>query len=217
MSDFAAARTAMVDNQVRPSDVTSYPIIEAMLSVPRERFAPVALRPVAYAGEHLRLGSDRVILDPRTFAKMIEASDIGPDDLVLDVGCGLGYSTAVLARLGAAVIAVECDEDMARAASAALTELEVHNAEVVAGPLEAGAPDHAPYNVIFIEGGVETVPDAIADQLREGGRLVLIRMSGAYGRCEVLTKTNGVLSSWRVFDAAAPVPPGFAKAPAFEF
>ena len=217
MSDFAAARTAMVDNQVRPSDVTSYPIIEAMLSFPRERFAPVALRPVAYAGEPLPLGAGRVILDPRTFAKMIEAADVGPDDLVLDVACGLGYSTAVLARLGAAVIAVESDEDMARAAAAALTELEVHNAEVVTAPLEAGAPDHAPYNVIFVQGGVEETPRALTDQLRDGGRMVLIRMAGAYGRCEVLTKTGGALSSWRVFDAAAPVLPGFAKAPAFEF
>ncbi|MAS42659.1 MAG: protein-L-isoaspartate O-methyltransferase [Rhodobacteraceae bacterium] len=217
MSDFAAARTAMVDNQVRPSDVTSYPIIEAMLTIPRERFVPVALRSVAYAGEHLTLAPGRVLLDPRTFAKMIEASDIGPDDLVLDAGCGLGYSTAVLARLGAAVIAVESDEDMARAAAETLSELEAHNAEVVPGPLDQGAGDHAPYNVIFIQGGVEEVPQALSDQLREGGRMVLIRMSGAYGRCEVLTKVNGALSAWRVFDAAAPVLEGFEKAAVFEF
>ncbi|SFI29499.1 protein-L-isoaspartate O-methyltransferase family protein [Albimonas pacifica] len=217
MTDYAAARVAMVDNQVRPSDVTSYPIIDAMLSVPREAYAPGPLREVAYAGEHLPLGPNRVILDPRTFAKMLEASDVGPDDLVLDLGCGLGYSTAVLARLAAAVIAVESDADMARAARAALEDHEVDNAEVIEGPMAQGAADHAPYNVIFVQGGVEELPQPLLDQLREGGRLVAIRMNGAYGRCEVFTRTAGVVSSFRVFDAAAPVLDGFEKAAVFEF
>lgn len=217
MTDYAAARTHMVDNQVRPSDVTSYPIIQAMLNVPRERFAPVALRPVAYAGEHLTLAPGRVMLDPRSFAKMLEAADIGPEDLVLDLGCGLGYSAAVLSRLAAAVIAVESDPELARAASAALTELEADNAAVVEGPLAEGAAQHAPYNVIFVNGGVEEIPEALAEQLREGGRLVAIRMVGEYGRCEVLTKAHGRLSAWPAFDAAAPVLPGFERAAAFRF
>ena len=217
MTDYAAARVAMVDNQVRPSDVTSYPIIDAMLSVPREAYTPSPLREVAYAGEHLPLAPGRVILDPRTFAKMLEASDVGPDDLALDLGCGLGYSTAVLARLAAAVIAVESDPDMARAARAALTEHEVDNAEVIEGPIAEGAKDHAPYNVIFVQGGVEEIPQALLDQLREGGRLVAIRMDGAYGRCEVFTRAPAGVSSWRAFDAAAPVLEGFEKAAAFEF
>lgn len=217
MIDYSAARVAMVDNQVRPSDVTSYPIIDAMLSVPRERFAPMAMRSVAYAGEHLALGEGRVMLDPRTFAKMIESVDAGPDDLILDVGCGLGYSTAVLARLGGAVIAVESDEAMAKSAAAALTELEAHNAVVVEGPLAEGAADHAPYNVIFVNGGVEEIPEALAEQLRDGGRMAIIRMDGAYGRCEILTKTGGKLSAWRAFDAAAPVLEGFQATPVFEF
>ncbi|MDF2232784.1 protein-L-isoaspartate O-methyltransferase [Albimonas sp. CAU 1670] len=217
MTDYAAARVAMVDNQVRPSDVTSYPIIDAMLSVPREAYAPGPLREVAYAGEHLPLGPGRVMLDPRTFAKMIEFSDVGPDDLVLDIGCGLGYSTAVLARLAAAVIAVEADPDMARAARSALVEHEVDNAEVIEGPMAEGAKDHAPYNVIFVQGGVEEIPEGLVAQLREGGRLIAIRMSGAYGRCEVLTRTAAGASSWRAFDAAAPVLEGFEKAAVFEF
>ncbi len=218
MTDYAAARVAMVDNQVRTADVTSYALLDAMLDVPRERFAPVGLKTVAYLGEHLPLGPGRVMLEPRSFAKMLEAADVGPDDLVLDVACGLGYSTAVLARLAAAVIAVEPDPDMARAASAVLTELEVHNAEVIEGPAAEGAKDHAPYNVIVVNGGVEEIPQALTDQLREGGRLVSIRMTTpACGRCEVLTLSGGVLSSWRAFDATAPVLDGFAKAPAFEF
>jgi protein-L-isoaspartate(D-aspartate) O-methyltransferase len=217
MIDYAAARTAMVDRQVRTSDVTSYPIIDAMLSVPRERFAPPALRAVAYAGEHLALAPGRVMLDPRTFAKMIDAADPGPDDLVLDVGCGLGYSTAVLARMAAAVVAVEADEAMARSAAATLTELEVDNAEVLAAPLAGGAAAHAPYNVILVEGGVEEVPEGLREQLREGGRMVFVRMEGEYGWCELVTRVDGAFARRRMFDAAAPVLPGFERQAAFEF
>jgi len=217
MTDYAAARTAMVDRQVRTADVTSYPIIDAMLTVPRERFAPAALRPVAYAGEHLTLAPRRVLLDPRTFAKMIDAADPGPDDLVLDLGCGLGYSTAVLARMAAAVVAVEADAAMARSAAATLTELEIDNAGVIEAPLVDGAAEHAPYNVILIEGGVEEVPEALRSQLREGGRMVFVRMEGEYGWCELVTRIGGSLARRRMFDAAAPVLPGFERQAAFEF
>lgn len=217
MTDYAAARTAMVDRQVRTADVTSYPIIDAMLTVPRERFAPAALRRVAYAGEHLTLAPGRVLLDPRTFAKMIDAADPGPDDLVLDLGCGLGYSTAVLARMAAAVVSVEEDAAMARSAAASLTELEVDNAGVVEGPLVDGAPEHAPYNVILVEGGVEEMPQSLRDQLREGGRMVFVRMEGEHGWCELVTRIGGSFARRRMFDASAPVLPGFEKQAAFEF
>ena len=217
MIDYAAARTAMVDRQVRPSDVTRYPIIEAMLEVPRERFVPVALRPVAYAGEHLPLGPDRVLLDPRSFAKMIDAADIDAGDLVLDLGCGLGYSAAVLARLAAAVVAVEPDPAMARSAAATLSELGVDTAAVIEGEPAAGAPDHGPYDAILIEGGVQEIPDALCAQLRDGGRMVFIRMNGEFGACEVLTRIGDGFVARRAFDAAAPVMPGFARAAAFEF
>jgi len=217
MIDYAAARTAMVDRQVRPSDVTSYPIIDAMLSVPRERFAPAALRPVAYAGEHLALGGGRVLLDPRTFAKMLDALDPDPTDVALDLACGTGYSTAVLARLAAWVTAVEPDAALARAAASTLTELEVDTAEVIEGDPAAGAPDGGPYNIMLLNGGAEEAPAALSDQLAEGGRLVLIRVQGEHGRCEVLTKGPGGLTPRAVFDAFAPVLPGFARSRAFEF
>ncbi|MEM6441373.1 MAG: methyltransferase domain-containing protein [Pseudomonadota bacterium] len=217
MIDYAAARTAMVDRQVRPSDVTSYPIIEAMLDVPRERFVPAALRPVAYAGEHLTLAPGRVMLDPRAFAKMLDVLDPGPDDVALDLACGPGYSTAVLARLTAWTTGVEPDAAMARAAAATLSELEVDTAEVVEGAAAEGAADGAPYDVMLINGGVETLPRALTDQLAEGGRVALIRMDGALGRCQVITKTEGVLTARAAFDASAPVLEGFAKAPVFEF
>lgn len=117
MPDFAARRTMMVDTQVRPNDVTKYPIIEAMLTIPREEFVPDARRAVAYSGENLELAPGRVLLEPRTLAKMVDAVDPQPDDLVLDIGCGYGYASAVMAFMAQAVIAVEDDEDMAREAN----------------------------------------------------------------------------------------------------
>lgn len=116
MIDFAAAREVMVDRQVRPADVTLYPIIDAMLAVPREEFVPEALRPVAYFGDHVPLAAGRVLLDPRVFGKLLDGLNIGPSDLVLDVGCGMGYSSAVIARMAEAVVALE--EDPALAADA---------------------------------------------------------------------------------------------------
>lgn len=217
MIDFEAARIAMVDRQVRPSDVTSFPIIEALLAVPRERFAPSALRAVCYAGDDLPLGGGRVLLDPRVFAKMLDAADIEAGDLVLDLGCGLGYSTAVLSRLAAAVVAVESDAAMAKQASATLTALEVDNAMIEVRPLAEGAPDHAPYNAILINGAVEDVPDALLAQLRDGGRLVAIQMNAGVGRCAVWTRSGDAIVPRRAFDATAPVLEGFRRAPAFEF
>lgn len=217
MTDFEAARVAMVDCQVRPSDVTSYPIIDAMLRIPRERFVPAALRPVCYAGADVRLGEGRVLLDPRVFAKMLDAAEIGGNDLVLDLACGLGYSTAVLSRLCAAVIAVESDPAMARQAAETLNALEIDNVVVKEGDPAAGDSAEGPYDVIFVNGGVETLPEALTDQLRDGGRLVAIWMEGELGHCAVLTRNGDVLGRRRVFDASAPVLDGFRKAPEFTF
>ena len=113
MSDFAARRTMMVDTQVRPNDVTKFPVIEAMLSVPMEDFVPPSRRAVAYSGENLDLGGGRVLLEPRTLGKMIDMLDLQPGDMVMDLGCGYGYSSAVLARLVQTVVAIEEDPEMA--------------------------------------------------------------------------------------------------------
>ena len=217
MIDFAAAREAMVDSQVRPSDVTRYPIIEAMRRVPREDFVPQAMRPVAYLGEHVPLGGGRVILDPRVFAKMLDALDIGNADLVLDIGCGLGYSTAVIARMAEAVIALEDEEERAREAEANLSAYGSDNALVHAGPLADGVPGHGPYDAIMVEGAIETLPQALCDQLKPGGRIAAIFARGAYGQARIGQRAEGGVGWRRIFDAAAPLLPGFAAAKAFEF
>ena len=217
MTDFTAARTAMVDCQVRPSDVTKYPIIDALLSVPREAYVPTEMREVAYVGEHVRLGGDRVVLDPRTFAKMLDAVNVQPDEAVLDLGCGLGYSTAVLARMADAVIAVEDNGNLATTASEILTANDVDNAFVVTGPLTKGAAKHGPFDVLFIEGAVETIPQALLDQVKNGGRIVAIFAEGPLGQCRVGSKTASGIS-WRyAFDATAPILAGFENALEFQF
>lgn len=215
MSEFASRRVMMVDTQVRPSDVTKFPIIDAMLTVPRETFVPDTLREAAYVGENLPLGPGRVVLEARTLAKLLDALDIQPAELVLDVGCGLGYSAAVIARLGETVVAVEEDEALAAEAQRILSEEGVDNAVVVTGSLVEGSAKCAPYDVITIEGGVEVMPEAILAQLKDGGRIGAVFMDGAVGTARIGYKTAGRMT-WRpIFNAAAPVLPGFQKASAF--
>ncbi|MFC2966801.1 protein-L-isoaspartate O-methyltransferase family protein [Acidimangrovimonas pyrenivorans] len=215
MTDFAARRTMMVDTQVRPSDVTRFPIIEAMLAVPRESYVPANKREAAYVGENLDLGQGRVMLDPRTLAKMLDTLDIQPDEMVLDLGCGLGYSAAVIARLAEAVVAVEEDAELAAEAQATLSAEGVDNAAVISGPLAEGAAKHGPYDAIMVEGAVEHLPAGLAAQLKDGGRIAAIFMEGALGVCRIGYKLDGGLT-WRfAFNASAPVLPGFEKNRAF--
>lgn len=217
MTDYAAARRAMVDCQVRPSDVTRYSIIEAMLWAPRERFVPKALREVAYSDGEIALGHGRVLMAPRTFAKMLEAAAIGRDALVLDLAPGTGYSTAVISRLAEAVVAVEPEEEFAAEAQQAFDELEVLNAAITVGAPPEGDPAHGPYDVIFINGAVERLPEALTAQLKDGGRLVAIFGNGGIGQCRVVVRSGATLSDRSVFDASAPIVPGFEKEEAFAF
>ncbi len=215
MTDFARRRTLMVDTQIRPSDVTKFPIIEAMLSVPREMFVPAGQREAAYIGENVPLKPGRVVLEPRTLAKMLDALNVQPDEVALDIGTGLGYSTALLSRMAEAVVALEEDADLAKDAEAALAEAGADNAAVVQGSLAEGAAKHGPYDVIVIEGGVETLPAALEGQLKEGGRMAALFMDGAVGACKVGYKIDGRMS-WRfAFNAAAPVLAGFEKEVSF--
>lgn len=213
--DFAAARVAMVDRQVRPSDVTSFPIIDAMLRIPRERFTPAPLRAAAYADAPIPLGPSREMLAPRTFAKMLDGARIGPDDLVLDLFPGLGYSTAVIARIAAAVIAIEPDEAMAADAADRLTAEEIDNAILTAGDPLKGDPAHGPYDAIFINGGIGRAPDMLAPMLREGGRIVAILMDGPIGRATAYIRAADRLEPRPLFDATAETLPGFAREDAF--
>jgi len=216
MTDFATRRTMMVDNQVRPSDVTKFPIIDAMLTVPREDFMPAAKREAAYVGENIDLGHGRVILEPRTLAKMLDAADVQPHELVLDIGSAYGYSAALVSRLAETVVALEEDAAMAREAASNLSEAGADNVAVVESSLAAGAVKHGPYDVMLVQGAVQQVPEALLAQLGNGGRIVCIFQDGALGICRVGHCIDGAIN-WRdAFNATAPVLPGFARLPAFQ-
>lgn len=215
MTDFLKRRVMMVDTQVRPSDVTKFPIIDAMLSVPREAFLPGSLREAAYMGENIDLGDGRVVLEPRTFAKMLDALAITGSEMVLDVGCAHGYSAAVMARMAELVVAVESDAAMVKEAAATLAEQNVDNAIVEEGPLTDGAPEHAPFDVMIIEGAVQSLPERLTDQLKEGGRICALFMDGALGEVKIGHKQDGQIYWRRAFNASAPILSGFEKQTAF--
>lgn len=217
MADYAERRRTMVDTQVRPSDVTSFPIIDAMLSVPREAFVPDAARALAYVGGPIALTATRQLMEPRTIGKMLEALNVTPADLVLEIAPGLGYTTALLAHLAEAVVAIEEDPALAAEAEAALSAQNVDNAAVLTGPLTAGSAKNGPYDVIVAFGGVEEIPQSVTDQLKDGGRIMAVFMQGALGEARLGRKLGGVIS-WRMeFNATAPVLPGFARQPGFVF
>lgn len=217
MTDFDAARIIMVDRQVRPADVTRISVIEAMLATPREAFTPRSRRELAYVGDPLEITPGRFLMEARVFAKMLDAAEVTDQDLMLIVGAGRGYGAAVAARIAAAVVALESDEDLAARAEAALLELGVVNTVVETGPLAEGRPEAGPFDVILIEGGIEETPHALLDQLAEGGRLVAPVQTGPVGRCLLWRRTDGTISSRPLFDASMAVLPGFDAPKEFAF
>lgn len=215
MADFASRRRTMVDTQIRPSDVTKFPIIEAMLRVPREEFVPDEKVEAAYIGENLALGNGRVLLDPRTLAKMLDALQVGPTDLVLDIGCGTGYSSALMLSMAQAVVALEEDAALIESAETAFARTGAETVVLVKGTLNKGATEHAPYDVMILQGGIEEFPEDLIPQLAEGGRVCALFMQGALGVVRLGVRKGDVIG-WRdIFNAAAPVLPGFEKAQAF--
>jgi protein-L-isoaspartate(D-aspartate) O-methyltransferase len=220
MFDFAAARRMMVDCQVRTSDVTDQRIIAAMLDLPRERFVPERNASLAYLDLDAAVTSGtpaRRLLKPMVLAKLVQAAEIGPQDRVLDVACATGYSSALLARLARNVVALEEDASLARHARENLAAVGAVNAEVVSGALPDGWPAGAPYDVIFVNGAAEVVPERLLRQLAPGGRLVGVVGRAPASKAVLYLASGGQASALPIFDAAAPPLPGFAEPPAFVF
>jgi protein-L-isoaspartate(D-aspartate) O-methyltransferase len=215
--DTAHARRTMVDNQVRPHDVTDLRILGALLEVPRERFLDPSHRAIAYLDTEVPVSaqSRRVLLKPIVFGKLLQAAGIRETERVLDVGCATGYSAAVLARLAADVVALEEDAALARAAASNLGDVD--NVSAVTGPLTAGWPQGGPYDVILLEGRSETAPEPLCGQLGEGGRLLAVIGGATMGKATIYTKAGGHVTALPLFDAGAPVLPGFVKPPEFVF
>ncbi|GGY54103.1 protein-L-isoaspartate O-methyltransferase family protein [Parvularcula lutaonensis] len=217
--DTAKARKHMVDSQVRPNDVTDFRLQAAMLELPRERFVPADKRALAYVEQDVPLFEGRWLLKARDFAKLINEAAVQEDDLVLDIACGYGYSTAVLAKLASVVVAVEEDETVVSNASERLSDLGLDNTVVMQNPLTEGCPAQGPYDVIVIAGGVETNLKPLLKQLKEDvGRLVCIMMDGPVGHAMIYTRSGDAFGERRLFEAhPAGVIPAFKKPQAFQF
>jgi protein-L-isoaspartate(D-aspartate) O-methyltransferase len=215
--DYAAARHAMVESQIRTNRVSDPLLTAALSEVPRELFVPSRLRSIAYVDEALPLGNGRYLMEPLAFALMAQLAGLSAKDVVLDIGCATGYSTAVLAKLAVTVVAVEEIPEFVAEANRLLTEL-ADNTAVIEARLTEGCPRQGPYDAILIEGAVEEIPDAIVEQLADRGRLVcIVAGAGGLGKGTIVTRHGANISRRTVFDAGTPVLPGFQRRPTFAF
>ena len=217
MFDYKAARYAMVESQIRTSDVTNIDVVRAFRKVPREKFVPKAYMALAYGDAHVDLGDGRFVIRPRDFAKMVQAADVKPTDIVLDIACGRGYSTAILAQLAETVVGLEDDAARVDRATNLLIEADITNAAVVEGDLKSGASEHGPFNVIFVNGAVTEPPKTWLDQLANNGRLVTVVMNGPVGRGTIYSRAGDAIGERVLFDATVPMLPGFEREAAFVF
>lgn len=217
MADAAVQRRNMVESQVRPSDVTDRRIMAAMTTIPREKFLPARLADLAYSDERLTIAPAKETLPPRVLAKLIQLAELDAGENVLVISES-GYAAALIATMTKKVVALFADSDGAKAAKEAYASLAIANVSAVSGPAASGWGSEGPYDAVLLEGGIEKVPKAIEDQLREGGRLVAISLSDVLGRAVVLHKRAGLFAKRDGFQAAAPLVSGFAEArPAFVF
>lgn len=216
--DFDKAREIMVDSQIRPDDVTDPPIVSAFLRTPREVFVPNSRKGVAYSEMEITTSPGRALWTPRDTAKLIKLAGIKPTDVVLVVGAGAGYEAALISHLADTVIALDETEALVEAMSQRFAAIGIDRAAPVAGPLAKGLPEQAPFDVIYVAGMIEEMPQAWAGQLRDGGRLVAVMAGpGGMGRGKVFTKAGETLASREGFDACPPRFSAFDRKPTFSF
>ncbi len=218
MRDMQTQRLAMVESQLRTDRVTDKRLLDAMAEIPRERFVPDGRRHLAYIDEDIPIGHGRHLLEPRVFARLVQAAEISDSDVVLDIGCGSGYSATVLGRLAQAVVAVESAPELIEMAGSSVDEADQDNIVFQVGQLADGRPGQAPYDVIFINGAVQQVPETLLSQLAEGGRLcTVLRPDDGPGRAVIMLHTDGQVSQRPIFNANVPVLVEFNRTRSFVF
>ncbi len=208
----------MVESQIRTNKVTDQRVIAAFEAVARELFVDEAKRGFAYIDEDLEVAAGRYLMEPMVLARLLQAAAPQPGDIALDIGCATGYSTAILAQLAETVVGLESDRQLMAEANRTLNALDVDNAVVVEGALDAGYQKQAPFNIIVFQGAVSAVPDAVKRQLADGGRLVAVVCDeSGIGRGTLIQRAGDSFSARILFDAATPLLPGFARKPGFVF
>ena len=216
--DFELARRNMVDNQVRTNRVTDSLVISALRAIPRELFVPTAQNGVAYVDDDIAVAPGRYLMEPMILARLLQLAAIQRTDVVLDVGCATGYSTAVLGKMASSVVALEQDAELVNWAAETLLGLGIDNAVVVEGQLAEGLPDQGPYDVIFVNGAMDRVPEVLREQLADGGRLVgVLRGEKGVGHATLVTRSGNAFGHRTEFDANVRMLPGFARKPTFVF
>ena len=216
--DSVQARTNMVENQLRTNRISDPAVLTAMGEVPRELFLPKAFHGVAYADEDLMLADGRFMIEPLVFARMLQAAQIGKDDIVLVVGCDTGYASAVASKLAATVISIQRDEESSKRIQPLLDQAEADNVatSVRSRPID-GDPGQAPFDAILVIGALDTVPLTLIDQLNDDGRLVAVEGRGRVGRGVVISKMHGAPAKREIFDAHVPDFKDVEASPAFAF
>lgn len=213
--DFSVLRIRMVDNQLRTTEVTNHTVLAAFQMVPRELFVPSSKLQLAYLDADIDIGNGRYMMSPSPLAKLIQLADIKSGDHVLVVGSGAGYGAAIIGKLARSVVALEESVQLSDMSSQSLSAAGIGNVEVVTGDLSNGWQAKAPFDVIFVEGSVDTVPEAFFSQLAEGGRLVAVRGLSLTGIASVHTKSGKTVSARRAFNLAIKPLQAFQKAEAF--
>jgi protein-L-isoaspartate(D-aspartate) O-methyltransferase len=220
----ADRRKTMVDCQIRTFDVTDLAVIDAFMATPREQFVPSVDLAVAYSDAQQVVASGglrRTLLTPMVLARLLQGADIDKGCRVLDVGGGTGYSAAILARLAGSVIALEAGPGFRDDIAANAARLDLESVHARSGSLTKGAPADGPFDVILLNGAVEDGLEALFGQLASGGRLLCVmRAPGQVGRSGKATRIDKVgsdVSSRFLFDAAAPILPGFERKAQFVF
>lgn len=223
VADFAELRRKMVDNQIRTVDVTDLSVLEAFLTVPREDFIPEDTRALSY------LDSDIIVcpaqnglpacysMGPASLAKLLQLAAVKSSDIVLDIGANSGYCTALLSKLARSVIALENNKALSERAAKILERNQYDNVVVIHGPLEQGYAVEGPYDLIFIEGSVDFIPEGIFDQMKDTGRLVVVEGQGNSGVARIYVKQDGIIAASCAFNLAVKPLPSFLKTPDFIF
>jgi len=208
--DFAAAREAMVDSQLRPQGVSDERVLQAMGSIPREKFLPRHTQPLAYVDRAVAMAAGRFLPAPAVLGQLLTQLSLERGQRVLIVGAGTGYSAAVLKDVSLEVTALESDAELAAHAR----ELGI---DVVEGPLDAGWKKGARYDRILIDGAVEYVPEPIIKQLADGGRLAAAVLDRGVTRLVIGRSVGSAFGYLSIGDAGVPALPGFTRPRAFTF